>query len=266
MLKNAIIPIWLRKSRILHACIFIILILLAALLSKRWIRNHFFLDSKVSIESGCIDVDTMIWNEIHETKTLCVDNFKLDRYEATYKFYYHPKHGVSPNHLQFKGSSGETVFIDDAPDLPAGGISWNDAYQFCKERAMRLPTADEWEYAARSGHTGIYIADPKTTIENLEGEYKEDIYPAISPVGSFASNEFGLYDMIGNIKEWTGTCRNESGELMHPDSVIKADWKEYIECEVGGGDWNMSRSLHFPTTELTQNDYNSLAFGVRCAQ
>jgi formylglycine-generating enzyme required for sulfatase activity len=111
--------------------------------------------------------------------------------------------GLNPSH--FKGERN-----------PVECVSWNDALEFCKKlsektgQTVRLPTEAEWEYACRAGtttpfNTGETIStdevnyDGRFTYENgHKGKYRTKTVP----VGSFAANGFGLYDMHGNVWEW----------------------------------------------------------------
>jgi formylglycine-generating enzyme required for sulfatase activity len=113
---------------------------------------------------------------------------------------------------------------------PVEQVTWFDATNYCalrtqQERAAgliptnyvyRLPTESEWEYAARAGTTTAFYlgCDLQSGQANFQGTYEYDcstgtIYnPSgiwlniTTPVGSYAPNPWGLYDMIGNVREW----------------------------------------------------------------
>ena len=82
---------------------------------------------------------------------------------------------------------------------PVLGVTWGDAKDYAEWCGKRLPTEAEWEYAARGGLDSLmhpWGGDLDTTRANYwfsEGP---------KPVGSYAPNNFGLYDMVGNIAEW----------------------------------------------------------------
>ncbi|MGM9805803.1 MAG: SUMF1/EgtB/PvdO family nonheme iron enzyme [Candidatus Aphodosoma sp.] len=125
--------------------------------------------------------------------------------------------------------------------FPVVGITWEQATAFCHWRTFlydtqskmpraqeyRLPTEGEWEYAARGGRFnaqypwgGPYVRDSKgcfmANFKPMRGNYTEDGYLIPSQVGSFDPNDYGLYDMAGNVSEWTGDAYNESlNEITH---------------------------------------------------
>jgi formylglycine-generating enzyme required for sulfatase activity/serine/threonine protein kinase len=131
---------------------------------------------------------------------------------------------------------------NQSDDTPVVNVSHNDATAFClwlanKEgKAYRLPTEAEWEYACRAGTTGRYYSgdDPKqlTKIANIRDEIlkakfsgmptaqapveSSDGYAFPAPVGQFAPNPFGLYDMIGNVSELCADWYDELYYLRSP--------------------------------------------------
>ena len=101
---------------------------------------------------------------------------------------------------------------------PIVGVSWQDAADYCAWLGKRLPAEAEWEAAARGGDGGAIFPTGVTLNgdqANLEGASGRDRYATTAPVGAFAPNAFGLYDMAGNVWEWVG-------DWYAPDSLKRA--------------------------------------------
>ena len=90
-------------------------------------------------------------------------------------------------------------------DHPVVNVTWDEAAAFCRARGGRLPTEREWEYVARGGVPGRLFpwAGGFDGQANLEDVKAADQFFFTSPVASFGANGFGLFDMIGNVWEWT---------------------------------------------------------------
>lgn len=121
--------------------------------------------------------------------------------------------GASWRHPE--GPDSDIIGRDNDPVVQ---VSFRDAQAYAEWAGRRLPTEHEWEYAAaaQQGPTGANTWQGIFPIENTEG----DGYRFRAPVGCYPPNKFGLYDMIGNIWEWTSSDI-DNPNASEPVHVIK---------------------------------------------
>ncbi|WP_028121915.1 T9SS ring complex lipoprotein PorK/GldK [Epilithonimonas tenax] len=158
-------------------------------------------------------------------------------------------------------------------EYPVVGVTWDQARAFCdfrtkmksdfnsslkkkKQKSMRfrLPTEAEWEYAAKGGIQnatypwgGPYLQDDRgcylANFKPKRGSYIEDDkkgdYTYTAPVKKFSKNGYGLYDMAGNVAEWTEspyhTSSSEFASTLNPN--LSNQSSKSVKKTVRGGSW-----------------------------
>ncbi len=188
-------------------------------------------------------------------------------------------------------------------DYPVVGVTWEQAKAFCVWRTMyhnnylatekggafvqnyRLPTEYEWEYAARGGRNvslypwgSPYTRDNKgcflANFKPLRGNYVDDGFLKPSPVGSFEPNDFNLYDMAGNVAEWTISAFDEAGYSFTHDLNPNYEYNALPNASavmkrkvVRGGSWkDIAYYLQAGTRTYEYQDSAKSYIGFRCVR
>jgi len=170
-----------------------------------------------------------------------IKDFYIGKYEVTQEQWIVV---MGSNPSRFKGDN-----------LPVESVSWNDVHEFLSRlneltgRNYRLPSQDEWEFAARGGTANRFCPDGcKYSGSNKASDvawYFSNSRKRTHPVGTKQPNELGVYDMSGNVWEWCEDGNRSS-------RVIR------------GGSWNNDSycSVAYSTSTDLNNRYNNIGFRV----
>ena len=157
-------------------------------------------ESKRAVESGVV-ISTLVKSMV----TIPGKGYKMGKYEVT-QAQWEAVMGTNPS--KFKSENN-----------PVEKVSWNDCQEFLKKLNavpevkssglfFRLPTEAEWEHACRAGSAGDYckLTDGAEVNEETLGDvawFRKNSHGETHPVGKKKPNAYGLYDVLGNVGEWT---------------------------------------------------------------
>lgn len=160
------------------------------------------------------------------------------------KAFYIDVHEVTQKEYERVTGRNPSFFKD--PGRPVEKVDWFEARDYCEKTGRRLPTEWEWEKAAKAGTATHYYWDNEDAAAHAW--YKENADKQTHPVGQKPPNGFGLYDMAGNVWEWTASDHENGGKVQR------------------GGSWrNGEESLQTANRILSLPHYQYHYVGFRCA-
>lgn len=151
-----------------------------------------------------------------------------------------PRHSITIDHgfwigrtevtqAAFERVTGSNPSRYRGPLLPIEQLDWTSAVHYCAKVGMRLPTESEWEFAAAGGDPAPRYG-PVNPISWYDGNSGDTTHPVATQI----PNGYGLFDMLGNVWEWTADSANfDSGHR-----IMK-----------GGSFYNLPRDLRSPNRE-----------------
>ncbi len=214
----------------------------------------------ISIPSGELKIGRDDGNDYEKPSYLVsVSSFLIDATEVTneqYQQFIDSTRRQPPLHWR----NGR--YPDGEASLPVVNISWDDATAYARWAGKRLPTEEEWEYAARGtdGRLYPYGDEWKSQYSNA----LEDKHGAARNVRSYpnGASPFGVFDMAGNVLEWTA-----SDFKLYPGSKLPPDDPNEGRKVLRGGAFNAEAIFQTATDRFfylppTKNDF----IGFRCAK
>jgi formylglycine-generating enzyme required for sulfatase activity/serine/threonine protein kinase len=188
-------------------------------------------------------------------KRVCVEDFSISQYEITNAQYrqFKPDHDSG----SYLNKANRSFSLND-DQQPAVEVTWQNAVAFADwlskrtGKHYRLPTEAEWEYAARAKTTTPrYWGDASieacryanVTDQTAQSDWSaeiihncEDGYAVTAPVGSLAPNKYQLYDMLGNVSEWT--CSKYQSDYDREATECTEQNAKTERRTVRGGSWD----------------------------
>ena len=151
--------------------------------------------------------------------TVTLDDFYMDSTEVT-----NAQYRVFIEQTGHRKPSYWTNSSYNQLNQPVVGVDWYDAMAYSQWAGKRLPTEAEWEYAARGNLEGkLYPWGDNVSRDNanyLNPDSKHKWYKQAAPVGSFATNGFGLLDVAGNVWEW---CLDSYDNRFYRKRILRKD-------------------------------------------
>ncbi|GAB4435754.1 MAG: hypothetical protein OHK0040_06940 [bacterium] len=199
-------------------------------------------------------------------RTVFVQSFYIDKYEVTnaqYKRFVDatkreaPKNVVNPDYTIWKNGT----FPEELANHPVVNVTWYDAKAYCEWAGKRLPTAIEWEKAARGPYGNVYPWGNEF-FQGYANLYTKGVSYKLQqtvPVGTYEKSKsyYGAYDMAGNAWEWTASVPPNSKEVNDIRRVAK------------GGGWGYNGNKYTARASYSiffTADYTSNCLGFRCVR
>jgi formylglycine-generating enzyme required for sulfatase activity len=190
----------------------------------------------VAIKGGCFQMGSKASEYEQPIHNVCVKDFYMGKHEVTFAQY-----------DEYARATGKPIPKDEGwgrGNRPVINVSFDDARGYVRwlgkttRKRYRIPSEAQWEYAARGGTSTRWFWGNEDftydTFANCKGDECGDSYTNTSPVGSFMANPYGLYDMAGNVWEWTNDCWNTTYENAPNDGSSWLDGNCEVRAIRGG--------------------------------
>lgn len=179
----------------------------------------------------------------------------------------HAEHIDNKSWIAFNSATNTFELLDtNKANWPINWVKWYGAFAFAEYYGVSLPTEAQWEYASRGGQQLEYPTDDGT-LSATKANYNGDT-PGVhnatgtsKPVGSYAANPYGLYDMGGNVWEW---CLDYYSASFYTDGVTDPMNASGTKRVRRGGAWNYHAATLLTYARASDNpDRGNNHFGFR---
>ena len=216
-------------------------------------------DGMANIPAGCFLMGSTT-GSADETplRRVCLSAFAMDKHEVTQDQYLRV-FGQNPS--SFKGCG----------NCPVENVDWTQANNYCSLLDKRLPTEAEWEYAARAGSVSKWSCGDDESCLGAIAWYASNSGERTHPVGLKQPNAWGLFDMLGNVWEWTADWYDKSyyqmGQTQDPTGPGYGSnaGKGYSRTGRGGSWHGNPEGLRLSRREHRAPNTSGTNLGFRCA-
>lgn len=206
--------------------------------------------------------------------TVTLSPYKIDTYEVTYAMYDScvkrgactKAHYDDGKCLMWTSSGIRRVRVPKqyrSQKYPVVCVSWHQARQYCRFKGKKLPTEAQWEYAALAGSQKKYAWGNQTPTSSRCVQSKNN-KPAED--GSFSPNGWGMYDMTGNVWEWTRDRYEKDyykvSEKNNPSGPPVGRYRAIR----GGGWYSTAKQLRIKNRQWFVPEYGEVSIGIRCVK
>jgi len=149
-------------------------------------------------------------------------------------------------------------------ECPVVGVTWHGANQYAKHYGMRLPTEAEWEYLCRAGSRGRWCSGDDENEAGRYAWYQANSRKRTQPVGRRRPNDFRLFDVHGNVREWCADWYDPTyyaaGTYQDPQGPPTGEYRV-----VRGGSWNdVIGNCRSAARGMIRPDSGGDYYGFRC--
>jgi formylglycine-generating enzyme required for sulfatase activity len=183
-------------------------------------------------------------------RKIFLDSFYIDSYETTQKQF---REVMGSHRNEFRGD-----------DLPVEKVTWYEARDYCAKLGKRLPSEAEWEKAARGGNANkFYWGD---TPDDAYAWHWQNSERKTHIVGQKKPNAYGLYDVSGNVWEWTGDLYAADYYQVRPQKNPKGPYDGKKRVLRGGSFMDIPDGLRITRRFYDYPTSRFKNFGFRCAR